>query len=506
MFSRVLTTTLCGIEAGCVQVETQIFGALRRFNIVGLPDGVIREAKDRVRCAIENSGFSFPKSEVIVSLAPASLPKLGAGLDLAIAISILAADGQIKREAIAERVFLGELALDGSVRRAPGALAAACFVRDRRAKRREFFSSWQCASVAAQVKGISSYGLRSLHELVGFLNGEIELLPLSAKSFAQSFESGLGFSDVIGQEEAKRALEIAACGGHNFLMLGPPGSGKSMLAERFIHIMPPLSSEEALEVAKIYAVSENKVGAKQSLSRQDMLIRSRPFRSPHHSASSAALIGGGALPMPGEISLSHRGVLFLDELAQFKKDALDSLRESLETQKVNISRAKGSVTFPADFTLIAAMNPPETKFVSSGEKVLRGMRNKGRNISSPFLDRMDLQLWVPSIKTSEFLNTKVEDNTEAIRKRVNAARLVQKERYQSSLKTNARMKPKEIEKFCSLKIAEKKLLERAADKFSLTTRGCTRVLKVSRSISDLSGSKTIEGEHLMEALSYRILE
>ena len=501
MVSRVSTTTLLGIDAAPVEVETQIYGSLRRFTIVGLPDGVVRESKDRVRCAIENSGFSFPNHEVIVSLAPASMPKIGAGFDLAIALSILAADGQLPRNAVANRVFLGELALDGRVREVPGTLAGACMVGGK--SRQEFFCSRSSAHIAAEVNRLSVYGVSSLFETSQILSGAIKPEKVSPYSDLNVEKEEEGFNDVIGQEEAKRALLIAAAGGHNVLMIGPPGGGKSMLASRLPNLLPNLSSSEKLEVSKIYDALRSSPHTRKK-QRVAGLVQERPFRSPHHSTSMAGLVGGGTLPLPGEISLAHRGVLFLDELPEFRRGALEALREPLETNEINICRAKQAVTYPADFILVAAMNPPEEKMFSSGQSGNSSRREMFSKISSPLLDRIDLQLWVPSTPPQELLADRSGEKEERLREKVTIARDRQADRLGSYERTNSNLTSKELKSLINLSTNAQRILEKGSEKFSLSARGYTRVLKVARTIADLELSNEIEAPHMYEALSYRL--
>ncbi|MCB0324887.1 MAG: YifB family Mg chelatase-like AAA ATPase, partial [Bdellovibrionales bacterium] len=345
------STALIGIDAVRVEVEAQVISALKRFAIVGLPDGVVREAKDRVRCAIQNSGLSFPDHEVIVSLAPASLPKFGARFDLAIALSVLAADGQLDPHSLRGKLILGELALDGRLKPVPGDLASA--IELRRTGGGELLLPYENASFAATVEGISVIGMTSLLEAVSYLQKRMPPRPLPPLAPRRGPRAGeITFRDVVGQHAAKRALEVAAAGGHNLLMVGPPGAGKSMLAQRVNSILPPLTNAELLEVQKIYSA-----GKHQQLYNEDSAHGYRPFRAPHHTLSTAGLIGGGSNPLPGEVSLAHCGVLFLDEFAEMRRDSLESLREPLETGRVSISRAKLRVSFPANFILIAAMNP-----------------------------------------------------------------------------------------------------------------------------------------------------
>lgn len=511
--ANVLTAALLGIDAVPVRVETQIFGSLRRFSIVGLPDGSVREARERVRCAVENSGFSFPHHEVIVSLAPAALPKSGAAFDLAIALSILAADGQLDRGALQAKLFLGELGLDGSVQSTPGVFAAAYHAE--RNGVRELVVPVPDAPAAAAFRRLQAFGVRSLGETVRYLNGELQLSAAQALAEAEPEREtdSLRLGDIVGQHAAKRALEIATAGGHNLLLVGPPGSGKSMLARRGVTVLPPLSDDEALEVTRVHSSARVTQDCMAQRARNASgLLRRRPFRAPHHTTSTAGLIGGGSHPEPGEISLAHRGVLFLDELPEFRRECLESLRLPLETRHVVISRARMRVVYPADFILVAAMNPCPCGRRGSAPGLCQcsaqAVERYRSRVSGPILDRIDLQVWVPPVNLSEFAagaGHSEHDPTIDVRKRVADARALQARRYAHHDRLNAQISTRQLSQFCSLTAESTKLLETAAERLHLTARGYARVLKVARTIADLEGAERISIAHLSEALSYRAL-
>lgn len=493
--AKVQSCTLQGIEARGVEVETQISRVLSKFTIVGLPDGVLKESRYRVRCAIINSGFDFPNGEVVVNLAPASLPKSGSRFDFAIALSILAACDFINRDRLSEFIILGELALDGDIRSVSGSLAAAIYAKKTRKK---LIIAVEDSELAAMLPGVEVYAVSCLVEAMAFINNQIEVLPTIVQEESTNSSPKPDFSDVLGQLQAKRALEIVAAGGHNLLMQGPPGAGKSMLAERLPSILPPLSLYESLEVHQIHSSYRR---GKQKITNQP------PFRAPHHSTSMPGLVGGGSNPVPGEISLAHRGVLFLDEFSEYRRDALESLRQPIETGRILVSRARARVNFPARFILLAAMNPCPCGNLGSTKECICTAYSISRyqaKISGPILDRIDLQVWVRAISVKELSQaTNIVDQTVEMRGRVNKARSAQRERFKKQTKLNAQMKNSEIKKYCELDKESKKLLELACSKYSLSARSYNRIRKVSRTIADCEERERISSDDVQEALSYR---
>lgn len=506
MFVKTYSGTLVGIDAVTVTVEVNIAGGGLGLYLVGLPDNAVKESEQRIRAAFENAGERMSGRKVVVNLAPADLRKEGAAFDLPIAVGILAAMGRIDGERYGESMILGELSLDGTLKPVRGVLPLA--VGARTAGLRRIIIPRENAAEAAVVEGIDAIGAGSLREVIAFLNGEAEIeptLPRNEEYEADETPFAEDFADVRGQAQAKRALEIAAAGGHNVIMIGAPGSGKTMLARRLPTILPPLMPEEALETTKIHSVA-GKIGAERGLLTQ------RPVRAPHHLTSQAALIGGGQSPQPGEVSLAHNGILFLDELPEFGRNALEVLRQPLEEKKITVSRARYSVEYPANFTLIAAMNPcpcgyynhPGKECTCSPGAVLRYM---GR-ISGPLMDRIDLHVEVTPVAVGEMTALKGGEPSAEIRRRVVAARAIQTARFRGieGVHTNAMMNAKMLRTYCRTDAAAQSLLERAMERLSLSARAYDRILKVARTIADLDGREQIEAGHIAEAINYRTLD
>ncbi|WP_428057814.1 YifB family Mg chelatase-like AAA ATPase [Candidatus Avelusimicrobium fimicolum] len=505
MLANVCTGAIKGIEGFAVSVEVDIAPGMPTLAVVGLPDVEVRESKERVVAAVRNSGFDFPTKRITVNLSPAELRKSGTQFDLPIALGILAASEQLSPDAAAkikDLLVLGELALDGSLRPCAGVLPM--LISCKNLGKTAVIPPQNV--LEGQVSGAPFITPHTLKELAGYLEGKLTLQDVKLSYVPQEEESPvaeLDFSEVKGQALAKRALEIAAAGGHNVLMIGLPGTGKSMLAKRFPGILPPLTQEESLEITKIYSIC-NLMGKSRLLTR-------RPFRDPHHTISDVALIGGGSTPRPGEVSLAHNGVLFLDEFAEFSRSSLEVLREPLENGRVTISRAKETVSYPARFTLIAAMNPCPCGHLGDPIKPctcspMQVNRYKSR-ISGPLLDRIDLTVNLNPVKYSDW-NKKSEGETSAqIRERVLKAREIQRNRFKNSATTaNAFMTPKEIKEFCLLPAGADAILETAMRKFGLSARSLDKILKTARTIADLDGKENIEVKHLVEVMQYRPLD
>ncbi len=499
--ARAQSAAYVGIQAYPVTVETDVANGLPQFNVVGLPDASVKESRERVRSAIKNSGLPFPGDKITINLAPADVKKEGPSFDLPIAVSLLAASGVIPEEALRNFIFMGELALDGSLRPFKGALVLAQGLKDQGT----LIFPQENAREAALENKVAVYGMRSLSEVVQFLLKEKILSPEPTATLPvpPAVFSGLDFSEVKGQPLAKRALEIAVAGGHNLVFIGPPGAGKTMLAARIPTIMPPLSTEESIEVMKVYSVA--------GLMEKRGLSALPPFRSPHYSISPPALIGGGSWPKPGEISLAHRGVLFLDEMPEFRKDVLESLRSPLEEGWIWISRTKLQTGFPCRFLLIAAMNPCPCGFLTDPQKTCRcaspQIQKYQARISGPILDRIDLHVEVPAVSYQTLTQETAEESSAVIRERILRCRQIQHKRFADMpLKLNVWMRSREIKRYATPSAEGQKLLEAAMKRLHFSARAYYKILKLGRTIADLAGSPVVEAAHIAEAVQYRSLD
>ncbi len=506
MLSKILSSATIGIDAYTVEVETNVEKQIPGFTIVGLPDNVIKESKERVITAIKNSGYDFPIKKITINLAPADIKKEGSSLDLPIAIGIMQAMELITLDSYKDTIFLGELSLDGKLRAIKGALPIAVEAKRKGIKR--IILPIDSAGEASIVDEVEVYGMESLKEVVNFLSGSVEKERTKTDKdelFSQINLYHLDFSDVRGQENVKRALEVAAAGAHNIIMIGPPGSGKTMLAKRIPSILPPMTLDEALETTKIHSIAG-------IIPKDKPLVTERPYRSPHHTVSDAALVGGGSFPRPGEVSFAHHGVLFLDELPEFKKNVLEVLRQPLEDSKVTVSRSKLSLEFPANFMLAAAMNPCPCGYYTDPSKECTcappQIQKYMARISGPLLDRIDIHIEVPAVKYKEISSETKGETSSEIRERVIRARKIQYERF-ANLKdvfSNGDMGSKEVRQYCKLDSACSDLLKMAMTKLGFSARAYDRILKVSRTIADLDGAENILPQHISEAIQYRSLD
>jgi magnesium chelatase family protein len=506
MLAKIYSAAVYGVDAFEVEVEVNGAHGDPKIYIVGLPDTAVKESMHRVTTAINNSGYRWPRGKTTVNLAPADIKKEGPSFDLPIALGMIAVTEEIDCAPFESFSFVGELALDGAVRPVKGVLPVALEARKR--GKRALFVPEANAREAAMVANIDVYGVQNLRQTFDFLRGQQPILPRQGDPtafFASHQDYDVDFSDVKGQNHVKRAIEVAVAGGHNILMIGPPGSGKSMLSKRISTIIPPMSLEEAIDTTKIHSIAG-------LLDADRSFVSTRPFRSPHHTISDIGLLGGGAFPNPGEVSLAHNGVLFLDELPEFKRSALEVMRQPLEDGRVTISRAAGSLTFPAEFMLVSAMNPCPCGYFGDLKRECRcgplQVQRYRQRVSGPLLDRIDLHIEVPAVEYQDVSSERVEESSSSVRDRVAAARMRQQERFAADRKTNcnARMGTKQLKQHCRLGADAQDLIRVAMSELNLSARAYDRILKVSRTISDLDNKSDISPEHVSEAIQYRTFD